>query len=78
MVGLALLLGEAELLAERSVPPILLLDDVLSELDESRRRTLAERIRGVGQSLVTATSVDALPTSPDQLIEVTPGVARAA
>ena len=73
---LALLLGEAELLAERSVPPILLLDDVLSELDEARRRMLAERIRGVGQSLVTATSADALPAAADQLIEVLPGVAQ--
>ena len=75
---LALLLGEAELLSERSAPPLLLLDDVLSELDESRRRTLAERIRDVGQSLITATSADALPMSADQLIEVSPGVARAA
>lgn len=75
---LALLLGEAELLSERSVPPLLLLDDVLSELDETRRRTLAERIRRVGQSLVTATSADALPTAPDQLIEVSPGMAKAA
>jgi DNA replication and repair protein RecF len=75
---LALLLGEAEVLAARSVPPLLLLDDVLSELDETRRRTLAERIRGVGQSLVTATSADALPTGADQLIEVMPGVATAA
>jgi DNA replication and repair protein RecF len=75
---LALLLGEAELLSERSVPPLLLLDDVLSELDEARRRTLAERIRQVGQSLVTATSADALPNEPDQLIEVFPGSARAA
>jgi len=75
---LALLLGEAELLSERSVPPLLLLDDVLSELDATRRRTLAERIREVGQSLVTATSADALPSLPDQLIEVSPGFARAA
>ena len=75
---LALLLGEAELLSERSVPPLLLLDDVLSELDETRRRTLADRIRQVGQSLVTATSADALPTPPDQLIEVSPGMAKAA
>jgi DNA replication and repair protein RecF len=75
---LALLLGEAEVLAARSVPPLLLLDDVLSELDETRRRTLAERIRGVGQSLVTATSADALPTGADQLIEVLPGMATAA
>jgi DNA replication and repair protein RecF len=75
---LALLLGEAELLSERSVPPLLLLDDVLSELDAARRRTLADRIREVGQSLVTATSADALPTTPDQLVEVSPGTARAA
>jgi DNA replication and repair protein RecF len=70
---LALLLGEAELLSERSVPPLLLLDDVLSELDEGRRRTLAERIRAVGQSLITATSADALPDEPDQLVRVSPG-----
>ena len=38
----------------------------------------AERIRRVGQSLVTATSAEALPTAPDQLIEVSPGMARAA
>jgi DNA replication and repair protein RecF len=75
---LGLLLAEAEVLSERSTPPMLLLDDVLSELDEPRRRILAERIRAVGQSLVTATSPDALPTEPDQLIEVTPGFAKAA
>lgn len=74
---LALLLGEAELLSEWAAPPLLLLDDVLSELDAVRRRTLADRIREVGQSLVTATSADALPTSPDQLVEVSPGAARA-
>jgi DNA replication and repair protein RecF len=75
---LALLLGEAEVLSERAVPPLLLLDDVLSELDETRRRTLADRIRAVGQSLVTATSAEALPSSPDQLIAVSPGKAQAA
>ncbi len=74
---LALLLAEAELLAERATPPLLLLDDVLSELDEARRLTLAERIREVGQSLVTATAAAALPTEPDQLVEVSPGLARA-
>ena len=46
---LALLLAEAELIAERrGVPPLLLLDDVLSELDERRRRILSERIGAVG------------------------------
>ncbi len=77
---LALLLAEAELLAERGpAPPLLLLDDVLSELDERRRGILADRIRGsAGQTFVTATSAGALPTAPDQLIEVTPGAARVA
>jgi DNA replication and repair protein RecF len=74
---LALLLAEAELLSERGAPPLLLLDDVLSELDERRRETLAERIRFVGQSLVTATAAGALPSPPDQLVEVSPGVAQA-
>ena len=39
---LALLLAEAELLPR--APPLLLLDDVLSELDAERRRTLAARV----------------------------------
>ena len=43
---LALLLGEAELLEERrGTRPLLLLDDVLSELDPDRRRILADRVR---------------------------------
>ena len=76
---LSLLLAEAELLAERGpAPPLLLLDDVLSELDERRRAILAERIRGNGQTFVTATSADSLPAAPDQLIEVSPGAARVA
>ena len=44
---LSLLLAEAELLARarRGTRPLLLLDDVLSELDPDRRRVLAERLR---------------------------------
>jgi DNA replication and repair protein RecF len=71
---LSLLLAEAELIAERrGTPPLVLLDDVLSELDATRRRTLAERIGRVGQAVVTATGADALPLEPAQLLEVTPG-----
>jgi len=74
---LALLLAEAELLAERTgVPPLLLLDDVLSELDPARRRILAARVGGAGQALVTATDAAMLPAEPDQLVEVSPGTAR--
>jgi DNA replication and repair protein RecF len=74
---LSLLLGEAELLTERGpAPPLLLLDDVLSELDERRRRALADRLAGTGQAFVTATGASALPIEPAQLIAVVPGSAR--
>jgi DNA replication and repair protein RecF len=71
---LALLLAEAELIGERrGVPPLLLLDDVLSELDPARRRILAARVATAGQALITATDPAMLPAEPDQLLEVTPG-----
>jgi DNA replication and repair protein RecF len=71
---LSLLLAEADVIAERrGVPPLLLLDDVLSELDPGRRRTLAGQLAGRGQTLITATSAGALPVEPDQLVEVSPG-----
>jgi DNA replication and repair protein RecF len=76
---LALLLAEAELIAERrGFQPLLLLDDVLSELDPNRRRVLAERVQGAGQTLVTATQASSLPVEPSLLLEVTPGLVRAA
>jgi recombinational DNA repair ATPase RecF len=53
------------------VAPLVLLDDVLSELDADRRRALAERITGPGQTIVTATGAEALPLQPAQLLEVT-------
>ena len=68
---LALLLGEAELLEEhRGTRPLLLLDDVLSELDSGRRRILADRLREGGQALVTSASQGALPGEPAQAVEV--------
>jgi len=73
---LSLLLAEAEAItAQTGVPPLLLLDDVLSELDPARRLILAERVRGAGQALITATDAAMLPADPDQLLEVTPGAA---
>ena len=74
---LALLLAEAVVLEERrKEPALLLLDDVLSELDPARRRSLADLVRDRGQTLITATTVDALPVEPGQLLEVTPGRVR--
>jgi DNA replication and repair protein RecF len=68
---LALILAEAELVSDRrGFPPLLLLDDVLSELDPDRRRVLADRLRTYGQALITTTSATALPAEPDQLLEV--------
>jgi DNA replication and repair protein RecF len=71
---LALLLAEAELIEERrGAPPLLLLDDVLSELDPSRRRVLVGQVAGRGQTVITATTADALPGRPAQLLEVSLG-----
>jgi DNA replication and repair protein RecF len=79
---LALVLAEAGLLAERrGSPPLLLLDDVLSELDESRRRALLGALPAGGQTVVTATSEGALPRGsrePDVVVRVAPGEAVAA
>jgi len=72
LVLLALLLAEAELVPSS---PLLLLDDVLSELDGGRRRVLAERIAGMEQAVVTATQSSALPAEPAQIVEVTLGQA---
>lgn len=58
---LALLLAERAVLEEeRGAPPLLLLDDVMSELDFGRRERLVERLR-VGQALVTTTDVAHVP-----------------
>jgi DNA replication and repair protein RecF len=74
---LALLLAEAELIGDRrGEAPLLLLDDVLSELDPGRRRVLVEQLKGGGQTLITSTTADALPGEPAQLLEVSPGEVR--
>ena len=53
---LALLLAEAELVAERrSSAPLLLLDDVFSELDERRRARLLAALPAGSQTILTAT-----------------------
>ena len=66
---LALLFAERDaLLAERAEPPLMLLDDVTSELDPVRRELLCERLtRGGGQALVTATESAHLPASCERL-----------
>jgi DNA replication and repair protein RecF len=60
---LALLLAEREVIAElRDTPPLLLLDDVMSELDGARRMALVTLLRNQpGQALITTTDLDQLP-----------------
>lgn len=64
--ALAWRLAEARLLEDRSgEQPILLLDDILSELDSSRRRAVLETVHEAPQSLITAADLDRFP--PDFL-----------
>ncbi len=59
---LALLMAERETLAaERGVPPLMLLDDVMSELDADRRAMLVQRLDDGGQSVITTTDLAHVP-----------------
>lgn len=66
---LALLLGEREAIAgHRPAAPMMLLDDVMSELDRDRRQALVELLRSSpGQSVITTTDLEHVPgaTDPD-------------
>src|SRR3954452_3888332 len=68
---LALLFAERDVLAARKRPPLMLLDDVMSELDATRRERLAELLRDGGQALVTTTDVDHVPGATDPEVKVT-------
>jgi DNA replication and repair protein RecF len=58
---LALLFGERDALAAHGSPPLMLLDDVMSELDAARRERLAELVRAEGQALITTTDAEHVP-----------------
>jgi DNA replication and repair protein RecF len=59
---LALLLAERETLAAtRRAVPLMLLDDVMSELDPDRRAMLARMLGGEGQSVITTTDLAHVP-----------------
>jgi DNA replication and repair protein RecF len=61
---LALLFAEREaLLRARRVTPLLLLDDVMSELDPARRELLVARLTAGGQTLITAADEESLPAA---------------
>ena len=58
---LALLFAEREVLAAAGRAPLMLLDDVMSELDASRRERLVDLVRGGGQAVVSATEAEHVP-----------------
>ena len=58
---LALLFAERDVLAARGTPPLMLLDDVMSELDSARRERLAALVGSEGQSVVTTTDTSHVP-----------------
>ena len=59
---LSLLLAEREALGEhRSSVPLLLLDDVMSELDRERRHALIELLLAGGQAVITTTDLEHVP-----------------
>jgi DNA replication and repair protein RecF len=63
---LALLLAERAVLAqERSSVPLMLLDDVMSELDGERRELLARELRSAGQSVIATTELAHVPGATD-------------
>ena len=71
---LALLLAERAVIGgQRASVPLMLLDDVMSELDRDRRSALVELLaEGGGQALITTTDLDQVPGA------FAPGVARIA
>ena len=82
MALLALLFAErAVLISERDRPPLMLLDDVMSELDAERRDRLTALIDEAGQTVITATDAELVPgasRSGVSLVAVADGAAHAA
>ena len=61
---LALLFAEREALIAAGRPaPLMLLDDVTSELDPERRELLVATLAGAGQALITATEASQVPAA---------------
>ncbi|HXP37904.1 MAG TPA: hypothetical protein VN817_09070, partial [Solirubrobacteraceae bacterium] len=74
---LALLLAERSVLAEqRGRTPLMLLDDVMSELDAERRELLAVELSSGGQSVIATTDLAHVPGASDASVarlRVSPG-----
>jgi DNA replication and repair protein RecF len=62
---LALLFAERDALVEHERTPLMLLDDVMSELDATRRGRLADLVRSGGQAVITTTDSEHVPGAHD-------------
>lgn len=73
--ALALKLGEFELLKNvANEDPILLLDDVFSELDPVRRAWLADSVRGTSQTIMSSAEAGAIESArADRVLEIEGG-----
>ena len=75
-VALALRLAERQLIEEMvGEPPVVLLDDVLSDLDDARRAQIFRLALRGGQTFLTTTDIHALP--PDVLADAAVWTVRA-
>jgi DNA replication and repair protein RecF len=61
------------LMERRGPPPLMLLDDVMSELDPDRRELLADSVLGAGQALITATHPGQVPDREHSELRVRAG-----
>jgi DNA replication and repair protein RecF len=76
---LALLFAEREaLLAAHRVTPLLLLDDVMSELDPERRELLVHRLGAGGQALIAAAAEESVPIAArERVVRMPPAAVHA-
>lgn len=73
-LALSLRMAERDLVADaRDESPILLLDDIFSELDEGRRGRLVGMVAGSGQTIATATSAAGWPLAVERTLTVDAG-----
>jgi DNA replication and repair protein RecF len=73
-LALSLRMAERDLVAaDRGEDPILLLDDIFSELDEARRGHLVEMVAASGQTIATATSGAGWPVAVSRTLTVEAG-----
>jgi DNA replication and repair protein RecF len=79
LVLLALLFAERLALMEAGrAAPLMLLDDVMSELDPDHRELLVALLAGGGQSVITATEAAHVPSADAAQLEVATGAISAA